>query len=213
MERKNVFERRSPSRSPELRSSSGRGSNDRRSSMDRRHSRSPYTSRGFYSRSPSPRRYSSTILIENITRNVTKEHINEIFGAYGTIDDIDFPLFRKSHEPKGYCYVTYAYADQAETAVDRMNSGMLDGEELFVSLQEQPQKYGDRRERQGSFYKPGTNYRSRYSRSISRSRSRSPYRSPSHSRSPSRSRMYDDLDSERTNDLAPRRAEYHSRYR
>lgn len=34
------------------------------------------------------------VVIEKLTKNVTKEHLEEIFGAYGQIRDMDLPLNR-----------------------------------------------------------------------------------------------------------------------
>lgn len=35
------------------------------------------------------------IVVERLTKNVTEEHLREIFGQYGEIDDMDVPLSRQ----------------------------------------------------------------------------------------------------------------------
>lgn len=35
------------------------------------------------------------IVVERLTKNVTEEHLREIFGQYGPIDDMDVPLSRQ----------------------------------------------------------------------------------------------------------------------
>ncbi|KMU90521.1 hypothetical protein CIHG_08410 [Coccidioides immitis H538.4] len=92
------------SRSPSPRRN-GRG---RGRSLSRTDSRSPYSSRTpsrdrhggryrdrSYSRSPSPPRRSTKIVVEKLTKNVNEDHLREIFGAYGDIQSIDLPMNRQ----------------------------------------------------------------------------------------------------------------------
>ncbi|EPX71117.1 RNA-binding protein [Schizosaccharomyces octosporus yFS286] len=152
----------------------------------RSHSRGSYTSNSPYSRSVSrsPDRSETTVFVENLTRNVTREHIAEIFGIYGRINSIDMPLYRKSKSNMGFCYVDYSYPDQALNAVDKMNNGELDGEELFLSL-----KRPERRNNRNRYSKSSDNsYRpNRFENNPRYRRDRSPSESP-RSLSPNHSR-------------------------
>lgn len=61
-----------------------------------------------------------------LTRNVTKEHIQEIFSVYGTIKHLEMPPDRAhSNFSKGFAYVDYATAEEAEKAVKHMDGGKL----------------------------------------------------------------------------------------
>ncbi|EPY53690.1 RNA-binding protein [Schizosaccharomyces cryophilus OY26] len=155
----------------------------------RSHSPGFHSSESPHSRSisRSPDRDQTTVFVENLTRNVTREHIAEIFGVYGRINSIHMPLYRKSKTNMGFCYVTYSYPDQAANAVDKMNNGELDGEELFLSLKRPETKSYRKRgysKVSDNFYRPNRfDNDSRYRRGRSpslhspRSMSRSPTRS------------------------------------
>lgn len=51
---------------------------------------------------------SARIFIGRLSRNVTKEHVTEIFSTYGTIKNIEMP-FDTIHQSfyKGFAYVEY----------------------------------------------------------------------------------------------------------
>lgn len=54
----------------------------------------------------------------------SKEHIQEIFATYGKIKMIDMPMNRvHPHLSKGYAYVEYETADEAEKALKHMDGG------------------------------------------------------------------------------------------
>ncbi|WBW71625.1 exon junction complex subunit, RNA-binding protein Rns1 [Schizosaccharomyces osmophilus] len=153
----------------------------------RSHSRGSYSSASPSSRSisRSPERAQTTVFVENLTRNVTREHIAEIFGIYGRVNSIHMPLYRKSKTNMGFCYIDYSYPNQAANAVDKMNNGELDGEELFLSLK-RPERRNDRKRfskvsdnsyRPNRFdndlrYRRGRSPSSRSPRSLSRNHSR-----------------------------------------
>lgn len=187
---------------------------DRRShSYSRSYSRSRSRSRSrsyTRSRSRSPTPLSTTkIVIERLTKNVRKAHIEEIFSVYGTIASLDMPMNRRFDVNRGLCYIIYEDAKSADLAISCMHEGQLDGSVLSVapvlprrrsysrSYSRSPDprrssaKYGNgRTERRGRSYTPDSprrrSRRDSRSRSLSQSRSRS--RSRSYSRSPSRSR-------------------------
>lgn len=95
-----------------------------------------YNSQFHYCRTPSPRRKPrrerspiprpTKIHIGHLTRNVTKEHIVEIFSTYGNIKIVEFPLdkMHPSHG-KGFAYVEFETADEAENAMKHMDGGKL----------------------------------------------------------------------------------------
>ncbi|VDN24830.1 unnamed protein product [Cylicostephanus goldi] len=109
--------RRSPRRSP------------RRASPRRSPKRSP--------RRSSPRKASPSkrISIRNLSRNVTKEHLAEIFGMYGPIKSCDLPPERfYTHLHRGYGYVEYENAEDAEKALKYFDGGQIDGQVVSVEL-------------------------------------------------------------------------------
>lgn len=121
-------------------SSSGsrsRGYNRERHSH-RRHpvSRSP-------SRSRSPAREHSQssptiprhiIKVIGLSRNVTKEHIYEIFSQSATIVDCVFPVHEMHGCCRGYAFVEFGTKEESERAIKFMNGGQLDGNLVECTL-------------------------------------------------------------------------------
>ncbi|KUI74508.1 hypothetical protein VM1G_10106 [Cytospora mali] len=112
------------SRSRSLTRSRSRSRDDRVRSPSRGRSRS---------RSESPLR-STKIVVERLTKNVTEEHLREIFGAYGTIHDMDVPLSRQFGTNRGAAYILYANESDAESAIAHMHEAQLDGATISVSI-------------------------------------------------------------------------------
>lgn len=69
-----------------------------------------------------------------MTRNLTKDHIQEIFSCYGVIKTIEFPLDR-NHPPagRGHAFVEYNNPEDTENAMKHMDGGQIDGQEITVS--------------------------------------------------------------------------------
>nr|XP_044996362.1 RNA-binding protein with serine-rich domain 1-like [Jaculus jaculus] len=83
-------------------------------------------------RSPSPK--PTKVHIGRLTRNVTKDHILEIFSTYGKIKMIDMPVERvHPHLSKGYAYVEFENPDEAEKALRHMDGGQIDGQEITAT--------------------------------------------------------------------------------
>uniref|UniRef100_A0A6I8PA97 RNA-binding protein with serine-rich domain 1 n=1 Tax=Ornithorhynchus anatinus TaxID=9258 RepID=A0A6I8PA97_ORNAN len=117
----------STSRSSSSSSSSGSPSPSRRRHDNRRRSRSKSKlpkrdEKERKRRSPSPK--PTKVHIGRLTRNVTKDHIMEIFSTYGKIKMIDMPVERMHpHLSKGYAYVEFESPDEAEKALKHMDGG------------------------------------------------------------------------------------------
>ncbi|RWS30388.1 RNA-binding protein with serine-rich domain 1-like isoform X1 [Leptotrombidium deliense] len=132
----------------------------------------------------------SKVHVGRLTRNVTKDHVSEIFSVYGIIKSIDLPMDRiHPHLSRGFAYIEFEKAEEAEKAIKYMDGGQIDGQEISVSivLTPKPRPFaGQLSVRRGGH--PGWARRSpRRRRSPPRYR-RSPRRSRSRSRSPPRKR-------------------------
>uniref|UniRef100_A0A0N4WKV2 RRM domain-containing protein n=1 Tax=Haemonchus placei TaxID=6290 RepID=A0A0N4WKV2_HAEPC len=105
---------------------------DRSSSRGRRRSPRRSSPRRASPRKASP---SKRISVRNLSRNVTKEHLAEIFGMYGLIKSCDLPPERfYSHLHRGYGYVEYENAEDAEKALKYFDGGQIDGQVVSVEL-------------------------------------------------------------------------------
>ncbi|XP_077357760.1 RNA-binding protein with serine-rich domain 1-like isoform X1 [Festucalex cinctus] len=82
-------------------------------------------------RTPAPK--PTKVYLGRLTRNVIKEHIQEIFSTYGKIKMIDMPMNRiHPHLSKGYAYIEFETAEEAENALKHMDGGQIDGQEITV---------------------------------------------------------------------------------
>lgn len=72
------------------------------------------------------------ICIRNISRNVTKNHLIEIFGNFGKIKKVDIPIDEKTQKIKDYAYVEYETKNECDEALVYMNEGQIDGKILKI---------------------------------------------------------------------------------
>lgn len=109
-----------------------RRSAERKDRGARSRSRSTSQRRKKRERSATPK--AVRIHIGRLTRNVTKDHIQEIFSVYGTIKQIDCPTDRlHPTASRGFAYVEFGSPDEAETAMKHMDGGQIDGQEITVA--------------------------------------------------------------------------------
>nr|pir hypothetical protein K02F3.11 - Caenorhabditis elegans [Caenorhabditis elegans] len=116
--------RRRPSPSPPR-----RDRRDRSGSRQRRRA-SPRRSPAARSASPAKR-----VVIKNLSRNVLKTHLEEIFSIYGAIKNVDLPPDRfHNHVHRGYGYVEYDNLEDAEKSIKHMDGGQIDGMAVHVEM-------------------------------------------------------------------------------
>ncbi|KAL3598181.1 hypothetical protein D5086_006099 [Populus alba] len=147
-----------------------------------------------------------SLLVLNITFRTTADDLFPLFDKYGKVVDIFIPRDRRTGESRGFAFVRYKYADEAQKAVERLDGRVVDGREITVQFA----KYGPKAERIHKGRIVETPSKSRH-----RSRSRSPRRryrddsrdrdSRKRSRSRSRDRDRSDRDRYRAKDKDYRR--------
>ncbi|KAM7197935.1 hypothetical protein V8F20_006383 [Naviculisporaceae sp. PSN 640] len=146
--RRRDYDRDSRSRSP------SRGYRSRSYSRDRSYdSRSRSRSD---SRSPGPPDTGSTkIIVERLTKTLNEDHLREIFGQYGEIEDLELPMniqgegchqgLSQQHcgsndccpeagTNRGTAYILYYRRQDAEVAIAHMHKGKIDGAVIDVSI-------------------------------------------------------------------------------
>jgi RNA-binding protein with serine-rich domain 1 len=92
------------------------------------------------------------IVVERLTKNVNEDHLYEIFGQYGEIDDLDLPISRQCKQPsnrpcarvlthplaagtnRGTAYILYFNEHDAQSAITHMHEAQLDGSVINVSI-------------------------------------------------------------------------------
>lgn len=115
---------RSPSRSPARRN--GRRYDSRSASRSQSRSRSR-------SRSASPKLHSTKLVVEKLTKNIEEQHLREMFGEYGEIEDLDLPIGRNGFN-RGSAYILYYEEADAEAAIAHMHEATIDGSIINVSI-------------------------------------------------------------------------------
>ena len=106
--------------------------NDKEKNKENRRSRSTSPRRRRRERSPTPK--SLRIHIGCLTRNISRDHLLEIFSVYGTVKTVEIPTVRNhNHLHRGFAYIEFSTADEAENAMKHMDGGQIDGQEITAA--------------------------------------------------------------------------------
>lgn len=70
---------------------------------------------------------STIMVLYNISRNLTKKHLTEIFSAYGDIKSVVWPKDEDSHLLKNYLFIEFTNRKDAEKAALYFGGGQIDG--------------------------------------------------------------------------------------
>ncbi|XP_022131916.1 serine/arginine-rich splicing factor SC35-like [Momordica charantia] len=135
-----------------------------------------------------------SLLVLNITFRTTADDLYPLFDKYGKVVDVFIPRDRRTGDSRGFAFVRYKYADEAQKAIDKLDGRMLDGREIMVQFA----KYGPNAEkiRKGRVMESSSKPRGRSRSRSPRSRHRDDYRDRDHRRR-SRSRSRDRYDRDR----------------
>lgn len=68
-----------------------------------------------------------------MTRNVNKDHLYEIFGLFGPLKNVDLPTDRIHGHHRGFAYVEFETDNDAEKALEHMDGGQIDGQDITVA--------------------------------------------------------------------------------
>ena len=75
---------------------------------------------------------STNIYIGNLSFNVTVEEIRELFGAYGTVENVNLITDRETGRPRGFGFVEMA--NGGDEAIRALNETNLGGRSITVNL-------------------------------------------------------------------------------
>lgn len=67
---------------------------------------------------------------------MNRDHLYEIFSVYGSVKNVDLPLQDNrgnSVMSRGYSYIDFEKAEDAENAMKHMDGGQIDGQEVTAS--------------------------------------------------------------------------------
>jgi RNA-binding protein with serine-rich domain 1 len=104
--------------------------------------RSPPSPTRSPSPSKSPSRNSSPYLaIGNLTRNVNEGHLREIFGFYGEIVAVVYPMHPNTGYPVGKAVIQYKEMVSVENALKGMHGGQIDGNVIDCNVSKYPEPF------------------------------------------------------------------------
>ena len=81
-----------------------------------------------------------SLLIRNVSPEITTEDLQQAFGRIGDIRDVYIPRDYFSHQPKGFAFIEYANPERAAEARDEMNHFVIKGRELEVVFAQERRK-------------------------------------------------------------------------
>lgn len=90
------------------------------------------------SRSPARAQDRFFLAIGNLTRNVNEGHLKEIFGVYGEILQVSYPMHPNTGYPTGRAVLEYSDPGALEAALAGMNGGQIDGSTIDCSKSKYP---------------------------------------------------------------------------
>ncbi|XP_062101258.1 serine/arginine-rich splicing factor SC35-like [Humulus lupulus] len=136
-----------------------------------------------------------SLLVLNITFRTTADDLFPLFDRYGKVVDVFIPRDRRTGESRGFAFVRYKYADEAQKAVEKLDGRVVDGREIMVQFA----KYGPNAERihKGRIIESESKLGSRSRSRSPRPRHRDENRDRDRDRRRSRSRSRDRYDRDR----------------
>ncbi|OVA14195.1 RNA recognition motif domain [Macleaya cordata] len=84
-----------------------------------------------------------SLLVLNITFRTTADDLFPLFDKYGKVVDIFIPRDRRTGDSRGFAFVRYKYAEEAQKAVEKLDGRNVDGRDIMVQFA----KYGPNAER------------------------------------------------------------------
>merc|ERR1712151_56885 len=80
------------------------------------------------------------ISISSLSRTINEEHLKEIFGLFGKIQEVTLAVDDSLGMSKGYGFVEYESESDAKAAIEHMHGGQMDGSTIKVEYPHDRQK-------------------------------------------------------------------------
>jgi FUS-interacting serine-arginine-rich protein 1 len=81
-----------------------------------------------------------SLLVRNVSPDITTNDLTSAFGRIGDIRDVYIPRDYHSQQPKGFAFIEYATAEQANEARMEMDRFVIKGRELEVVFAQERRK-------------------------------------------------------------------------
>jgi cold-inducible RNA-binding protein len=76
---------------------------------------------------------STKLFVGNLSFNATQEQLRDLFGAHGTVSEVDIIKDKFSGRPRGFAFVSMETKEGADAAVKALNGKDVDGRALTVN--------------------------------------------------------------------------------
>jgi RNA recognition motif-containing protein len=76
---------------------------------------------------------STKLFVGNLSFNATQNQLQDLFGAHGTVQEIDIIKDKFSGRPRGFAFVSMETKEGADAAVKALNGKDIDGRALTVN--------------------------------------------------------------------------------
>ena len=85
---------------------------------------------------------SSKLFVGGLSWNTTDDGLRTAFESFGAISDAKVITDRDSGRSRGFGFITFDNAEDAETAIEKMNGTELDGRSLNVNIAQDKRRDG-----------------------------------------------------------------------
>lgn len=75
----------------------------------------------------------SKVFVGNMSFDTTREELEALFAPMGEITEVFVPTDRDSGRPRGFAFVTFASAESATQAIQKLDGASLGGRNLRVN--------------------------------------------------------------------------------
>ena len=76
---------------------------------------------------------STKLFVGNLSFNATQDQLQDLFGAHGTVLEVDVIKDKFSGRPRGFAFVTMETKEGADAAIKALNGKDIDGRALTVN--------------------------------------------------------------------------------
>ena len=76
---------------------------------------------------------STKLFVGNLSFNVTKDQLQDMFAAHGAVTEVDVIMDKFSGRPRGFAFVTMETKEGADAAIKAVNGTTVDGRALTVN--------------------------------------------------------------------------------
>jgi RNA recognition motif-containing protein len=73
------------------------------------------------------------LYVGNLPYSVNRESLQEMFSKYGEVTDVFIVKDRETGRPRGFAFVTFAEAADADKAIAELNEKEIEGRQITVA--------------------------------------------------------------------------------